>query len=157
MIKCNECGREFESEHSLEQHKNSKHYRPEQKQEPKIRKKHIIYLVLLLAVAGIAYGTYHYVTSPGKYDSFAQCLSEKGAKFYGAFWCQHCATQKSMFGKSMKYVNYIECSTPDRSGQTQVCIDAGIQSYPTWEFPDGSKETGSKELSYLSLKSGCAL
>jgi hypothetical protein len=33
-----------------------------------------------------------------KYVEFAQCLSDKGAVFYGAFWCTHCKSQKQMFG-----------------------------------------------------------
>ena len=24
------------------------------------------------------------------YDTFAQCLSDAGTKFYGTFWCPHC-------------------------------------------------------------------
>jgi len=27
---------------------------------------------------------------PGKYDALATCLKDKGAVFYGAFWCSHC-------------------------------------------------------------------
>ena len=95
--------------------------------------------------------------SSKNYDDFASCLSTKGVKFYGAFWCPHCQNQKALFGSSAKLLPYIECSTPDRQGQLKVCMDNNIKSYPTWEFLDGSRLTGEVPLQTLSQKTGCAL
>ncbi|HYE59760.1 MAG TPA: hypothetical protein VEA18_01085 [Candidatus Kapabacteria bacterium] len=94
---------------------------------------------------------------PGRLDTFAQCLSEKKAVFYGAFWCPHCRVQKQLFGSSEKYLTYVECSTPDGQAQKQTCIDKRIESYPTWEFADGSRELGEVALSKLAEKTGCPL
>ena len=92
-----------------------------------------------------------------KYDTFAQCLKDKGLKFYGAFWCPHCQAEKRRFGGSEKLLPYVECSTPDAKAQTQVCIDNNITGYPTWVFPDGTRKSGEMELADLAAKSGCAL
>ena len=91
------------------------------------------------------------------YSAFAKCLTENNVKMYGAFWCPHCQAQKDMFGNGWENINYVECSLPDRSGQTQICEDAGIKAYPTWEFADGKKIEG--ELTFLQLGqlSGCHL
>lgn len=94
---------------------------------------------------------------PGKYDDFALCLKEKKVKFYGAFWCPHCQNQKKLFGKSEKYLPYIECSTIDGQGQLEICQKAKIKSYPTWEFTDGKRLTGEISLEELSKRSGCQL
>lgn len=94
------------------------------------------------------------VTTP--FDSFAQCLTDAGAKFYGAYWCPHCQSQKKLLQNSKK-IPYIECSTPSGQAQTQVCIDAKIESYPTWEFADGSRLDGQQTLEELSKKTSCAL
>ena len=94
-------------------------------------------------------------SGPGPQDTLAQCLTENGATFYGAFWCPHCADQKELFGSSVQYVNYVECSLPDKSGQTQFCKDAKIESYPTWEFSDGSRLTGLQRLNVLAEKADC--
>lgn len=94
---------------------------------------------------------------PRIYDNFATCLGEAGAKFYGAFWCPHCGKQKQAFGPSQDKLPYIECSTADSRGQTEACIAAGIQSYPTWEFADGTRVTGEQSLETLAEKTGCAL
>lgn len=111
-------------------------------------------VALLLIAAGVAY----YYTSPGTYDSFAQCLSEKDVVMYGAFWCPHCKNQKTDFGKSFKYITYIECAEPSNPNvQTQACKDAGINSYPTWEFADKTQQSGKLSMEYLSQKSGCPL
>lgn len=96
-------------------------------------------------------------TGPGRLDGFAQCLKDSGAKFYGAFWCPHCQNQKTMFGKSAKLLPYIECSTPDGRGQLQICKDEKVEGYPTWEFADGSRQSGEVPLSILAEKTGCAL
>ena len=95
--------------------------------------------------------------APAKYDSFAQCLSSSGAKMYGAFWCPHCKDQEAMFGSSWKYANYVECSNPDATSQTKACIDAGIQTYPTWEFKNGSRTEGVLTFDQLSQATGCKL
>ncbi|MBI2484059.1 hypothetical protein HYV71_02655 [Candidatus Uhrbacteria bacterium] len=94
---------------------------------------------------------------PSELDSFASCLGEKGAVFYGAFWCPHCQNQKNMFGKSEKKLPYVECSTADGRAQLPVCIDKKIEGYPTWEFADGSRLSGEVALDTLAEKTGCAL
>ncbi|MFW0837601.1 MAG: hypothetical protein ACKKL5_01230 [Candidatus Komeilibacteria bacterium] len=109
----------------------------------------------------IAIGIIVYVVKanqqPGELDEFAQCIDSSGATFYGAFWCPHCQNQKKDFGSSAKYLPYIECSTPDGKGQKQICDDAGITGYPTWEFADGSRLNGEVALQTLADKTGCSL
>ncbi|HYF10309.1 MAG TPA: hypothetical protein VD967_01735 [Candidatus Paceibacterota bacterium] len=96
--------------------------------------------------------------TPGEYDELALCLAEKDVTFYGAFWCQHCAKQKQLFGrKSAKLLPYVECSTPDSKGQLQVCKDAGIMGYPTWQFADGTRDARVLTPAILAEKTGCAL
>lgn len=103
-----------------------------------------------------ASGTESAVTA-GKYADFATCIKDSGAKFYGAFWCPHCHQQKLLFGDAVDKLPYIECSTPDKQGQTQVCIDAGITGYPTWEFSDKSRLDGEVSLDKLAEKTSCPL
>ena len=110
----------------------------------------VLFFIIILLVSSCA------ASDPVK-DEFAKCLTENGAKFYGAFWCPHCAEQKKLFGGSIEYVDYIECSTPDRRGQTAVCQQAGIESYPTWIFNDGSRLDGVLSMETLSEKTGCSL
>lgn len=93
---------------------------------------------------------------PGPYDSFAQCLSDSGAKFYGAWWCPHCQAQKALFGRSAKLLPYVECSEKGQ-GQTKECDALGIQGYPTWIFSDGSRKSGEIPLSELSQKTNCPI
>ena len=113
----------------------------------------IIILVIILLVGFIGY----YIFVPGKYDAFAKCLGEKNAVFYGAFWCSHCQNQKNEFGKSKKYLPYVECSTPDGKGQVEACTQKQITGYPTWEFADGSRMSGEVSMQTLAEKSGCVL
>ncbi|MDE2399965.1 MAG: hypothetical protein KGL67_03085 [Patescibacteria group bacterium] len=100
---------------------------------------------------------------PGKYDAFATCLKDKGATFYGAFWCPHCQAQKRAFGSSAHLLPYVECSTADGGGQLQVCIDKGIKSYPTWiladgtRIPDDSPDGAGVKLETLASATSCTL
>lgn len=115
------------------------------------------WLIIIIILASLT-GWYAYSQSqPGELDDFAVCLTDKGAIFYGAFWCSHCQNQKATFGKSAKLLNYIECSTPDGRGQTSECDAAGIQGYPTWEFQDGSRQSGELSLETLSSQTNCPL
>lgn len=113
-------------------------------------------IIILLIVVGVA-SSFYVSAKPGKYDSFAQCLTQKGVIFYGAFWCPHCQATKRMFGASARLLPYHECSTPDGKGQLQSCTDVGVQSYPTWVFPDGNRLTGEQTLQALAEASKCEL
>ena len=128
-------------------------------------KKYLYIFIALLVVAGIVW----LIVTPGKagkYDDFAKCLRDKKTvTFFGAFWCPHCQAEKARFGKSAQYLPYVECSTPDGNNQTQVCIDNGITTYPTWQFATGTTEmattttrtTGEMELVDLAQKTSCPL
>jgi len=76
---------------------------------------------------------------------------------YGAYWCPHCANQKASFGKSFKNVNYIECDARGDNAQPELCQAASIQGYPTWIFPDSTRQSGEVPLRTLAVKSGCTL
>ncbi len=124
----------------------------------------IVIIILVLGVAATAVIRSRQEAAPaaaGLYDGFAQCLKDKGATFYGAFWCPHCKAQKAMFGSSVKYLPYVECSTPDGTGQTQICIDQKIESYPTWILADGTRlpveSASGVSLETLAAKTGCEL
>ena|SRR3989344_1792338 len=112
-------------------------------------------VIVAVAIIGMGILIFWEDGQPGKYDEFASCLKEKGAIFYGAFWCPHCQSQKKIFGNSADNLNYVECSTPDGNGQLQVCKDAKIDGYPTWVFADGSRKTGELSFAELAEKTGC--
>lgn len=119
--------------------------------------KFILFAVaFIVLVAGIGIFVNNIPQKPSKLDGFAQCLKTSGAEFYGAFWCPHCQAQKALFGSSVKYLPYVECSNPDRS-VTQICIDKKIEGYPTWIFKDASKLTGEVPLAQLAEKTQCVL
>lgn len=87
--------------------------------------------------------------------ALASCLTDKGATFYGAFWCPHCQEQKSDFGDAVDAAPYVECATLGGAGQTDACKEAGITSYPTWVFPNGERKTGRLPLADLAQATGC--
>lgn len=117
----------------------------------------IILIVGILGLAGIIWAAVVIPKMPDKLDDFAKCVKDSGATFYGAFWCTHCQAQKADFGRSVQYLPYVECSAPDGQSQLQVCKDAQIESYPTWEFKDGTREFGQLPLSRIAEKTGCTL
>lgn len=114
-------------------------------------------LTIALVVIAIVIGMVWYSSQPGQYDGLALCLKEKGTMFYGAFWCPHCQEQKASFGRSARLLPYIECSTPDGSGQLSVCKDKNIEGYPTWVFSDGSRRAQTLTPTELSQITNCPL
>lgn len=85
-------------------------------------------------------------------DEFANCLTDKGVKMYGADWCPHCQNQKKIFGSSFDKVSYIQCDK-----DPAICKEKAIEGFPTWIFPSGERISGEQELSVLSEKSACLL
>lgn len=106
-----------------------------------------IALLVLLAFLFVTVGC----SGPAKYNTFAQCLTEKGAVMYGTEWCSHCQEQKAEFGKSFEYVSFIDCD--ESKGE---CLKAGVEGYPTWVI-DGTKYLGKQELFRLAYLTGCEL
>lgn len=111
-----------------------------------------------LAITIFVLGAAGCTTTPATFDtaqkiSLAKHLTDSGVKLYGAFWCGHCEDQKKLFGEvAFEYINYIECSTPDGSAQTEVCIVEEIKAYPTWEFADGERVSKVFSLKELAEK-----
>ena len=85
----------------------------------------------------------------------AERLTESGAQFYGASWCPHCQQQKAMFGASQDRLPYVECSPGGpRAPSAPSCTRAGIQTYPTWIFPDGVRVASVLSLAELAARVG---
>jgi hypothetical protein len=116
-----------------------------------------IYAVLIVAAFGLAY--YLDNRTQHKHDAFAHCLSDRGVKMYGAWWCPHCQEQKEKFGASFEYAPYVECGIKgDVHGVAQVCKDDKISHYPTWQFPPtGERVERVFTLQELSDRTGCSL
>ena len=95
--------------------------------------------------------------APASLANFAKCLTEKGAKFYGASWCGWCQQQKELFGEDAQFLPYVECVNEETNELTEECQKAEILGFPTWEFPEKGREMGFKTLEELSQLSGCSL
>ena len=109
-----------------------------------------------LAVIGLIVFAVMQGRTPANYEAFAQCLTDKGVKMYGAWWCPHCTAQKKLFLGAFENVSYVECSPNGaKSFTAQECIDQNITNTPTWTFADGTRVTGEMSLEDLSAKSSC--
>ena len=155
-FKCVKCDKKFVSQNALDDHNNSKHYVEKKVKSNNLKIYFLIFLVILIIV-GYLYYTPGVDAESGKYDLFAQCVNNSGAKMYGAYWCSHCKTQKESFGDSFSFINYVECSLPNNAGQNEICKEAGVDSYPTWEFGDGLRINGFVTLEKLAERTGCEL
>src|SRR6516164_6031013 len=93
----------------------------------------VTYAIVAILVAGAFFaGKYR---RDHRYDSFAKCLTSKGAKMYGLYWCPHCADQKEKFAASFRYVTYVECAIKDKPGElAPECKAAGVKLFPSWQF-----------------------
>ena len=119
--------------------------------------RYAIYAVVIVAAFALSF--YLGYRSRHKYDAFARCLGDRGVKMYGAYWCPHCTEQKEKFSASFEYAPYVECGVKgDTRAVTQVCKDAGIKHFPTWQFPPtGERVERVFTPEELSDRTGCAL
>ena len=149
IIKCEACNKEFNSQEALDMHNSAKHGIPPKKGKFKMKKKYKILAVVIILSVLLIYIAYKKQVSPGDYDDFAKCLTENNAAMYGTEWCTHCKDQKALFGKSFKYVTYIDC---DRN--KAICTSRGVKGYPTWIIGNESYP-GTQQLYALSKLSKC--
>jgi len=116
----------------------------------------VVIAIVIVVVFAVAYFFIHHRETK-RLDAFAQCLTAKQAKMYGAFWCPHCEEQKEKFGSSFQYAPYIECGIKGSQAIAPVCTQAGIKRFPTWIFADATRVEGEHELEFLGDKTGCSL
>jgi len=89
-------------------------------------------------------------------DNFAQCLTNKGVKYYHSFQCPHCKAQDEMFGNAKRYLPIIECGALDGSTEwNKECVNNNVYSVPQWHFPNGAILYGTQPLEVLAKESGC--
>ena len=112
-------------------------------------KKKIVFGLLFTLLVGCSSSTGP--ASVSNADALAQCLTERGVRMYGVEWCNHCQNQKTLFGESFRFIDYVDC---DR--QRQQCDDAGVTAYPTWNI-NGTDYPGVKSLDTLAALSGCEI
>ncbi len=84
--------------------------------------------------------------------TFATCVTDAGATFYGVEWCQHCTTQKALFGDSISEIDYVDCDEDE-----ETCKDKEITGYPTWIFSDESRRMGTQQLETIAEQTSCSL
>ncbi len=95
-------------------------------------------------------------TEPSSSEAeLAQCLTEKGAKLYSAWWCGPCQEQKRLFGDGLNRLDYAECSDDGTVRERKVCVKAKLSFYPTWVFADGTRLVGTQSLDDLADYVGC--
>jgi len=111
----------------------------------------------LVPITGIN-DLYEETLSTGEEDlaGFANCLTESGAKFYGAYWCSHCQAQKEGFGESSELIPYVECDQNGPNSQVELCSEVGITGFPTWII-NGEKYMGKQSHEDLAKLTGCKL
>jgi len=103
--------------------------------------------VLVLALHLHYSGVFNPAAGPEdpRLKALATHLQERGAKFYGAYWCPHCQRQKNMFEASADRLPYVECTPEGRGGPISLaCVNHNISEYPTWII-DGKRYTGALE------------
>lgn len=129
----------------------------------------VVSLILYNTAKGVAIETLRPVTAPepgigweikstsGNAElQLADHLRKQGAKMYGSYWCPHCFEQKQLFGKqAWAKIDYIECAADAKKNkpQVEVCQQAGIKGFPTWEIK-GKQDPGMKKLAKLAELSG---
>ena len=114
------------------------------------------FLIIIIGIFGAIY-LYAKKSNQGELPQsvlvpFAQCLASKNLTMYGADWCPHCKREKARFGDAFKYVPYVECPNNEK-----LCLDKGVQGYPTWIDASGAKYEGEQGLQKLSEISSCPL
>jgi hypothetical protein len=90
--------------------------------------------------------------STGEQKAVGEWLRQRGAIFYGAWWCPACFQQKNLFGKEAgNRLPYVECDK-EEPGRMQ-CQAAEVRAYPTWVM-GGQRLEGVQNLEQLKRWSG---
>ena len=118
-------------------------------------------LILTLSGASCAVSPPVHVAVPDKgstpQERLANCLTRKGVKLYSCpTWCRPCQEQEALFGDARQLLTVISCEKPgDIYEESDACKQAGINNYPTWEFPSGKRLKGAYALFRIAAEADC--
>jgi hypothetical protein len=66
----------------------------------------------------------------------------------------YCQQQKALFGsKAFSQLDYIECDPAGQNARTNLCREANVRGFPTWEL-NGKRYSGLRTLPELAELSG---
>jgi glutaredoxin len=86
--------------------------------------------------------------------ALAQHLNRIGAKVYGTYWCGACKYQRDLFGQeAFTQIQEVECDPRGKNAQPDLCRQAGVRAYPTWQI-NGQNYEGARSLQELAQLSG---
>jgi thiol-disulfide isomerase/thioredoxin len=86
--------------------------------------------------------------------ALAKHLRDTGTNMYGAYWCGYCQKQLSLFGEeAVALLNEIECDPKGKNARPDLCEQANISGFPTWEI-NGQLYPGLQSLDHLADISG---
>lgn len=86
--------------------------------------------------------------------ALAQHLQQSDAKMYEAYWCTVCRWQEKQFGpEAYSLITTIECDPRGKNAQPELCRQAKIRAFPTWEI-NGQLYEGGMQLEQLANLSG---
>ena len=98
------------------------------------------------------------VFTPEQLTGLANCLTEKGVRFFGTAECPACTRQKELFGPATEFLPYTECSPNVATEQElAMCEEAGVRSVPDWRFPGQEPITGVQSIERIAELSGCQI
>ena len=124
--------------------------------DPAFLRKVIIGLVIAGALGATYYVGYH--RRVHEHDDFARCLAKHDVKCTVPIGARTVPTRKpcsALRSSTSLTSNPIQ---GDTTKIQQVCTDAGIKHFPTWQFPPmGERVEGAIPLDDLSLRTGCPL
>lgn len=91
---------------------------------------------------------------PSPEVALANHLNQVGARMYATYWCGYCRRQQEMFGpEAVQRLTIIECDPRGQNAQPQLCRQAGVSGFPTWEI-NGRQYPGMYPLERLAELSG---
>ncbi|MCC7431997.1 hypothetical protein IT412_00565 [Candidatus Peregrinibacteria bacterium] len=97
--------------------------------------------------------TNNFTNKPDKNNTprkdFAKCITSKELIMYGDDNCEHCQSQKKMFGDDFAEINYVNCAF-----EIDRCREKQISVYPVWQKND-NKYVGVQSFEDLARISGC--
>jgi len=96
--------------------------------------------------------------TPEQLTGLANCLTEKGVRFFGTAECPWCTRQKELFGPAAELLPYIECSPNFATEQeATMCEEANVGGVPDWRFPGQEPITGMQPIERIAELSGCPI
>jgi uncharacterized membrane protein len=89
-------------------------------------------LIAGVVISGVVFFAQTGTVVKEDHSDLVKYMNEQGWTYYKSYTCSNCRRQEKLLGQAYEFVNSVECHPDGPDGNSELCLEKGIDKTPTW-------------------------